>query len=124
MSLDAGIQRIADDAGRDHLVIVVTLPDDAHGTAFVRAAEEIELSLENTSCVIIDMADVEPGEPPPPLGDQPGAKRQYLVGVVRGPMRSQVPDGDREAVKTNFFGIVVGILADHGLTEDPPEVSN
>lgn len=113
-------QGLAEDEGKDHLVLVVTLPDSASALAYMRAAEEIELMLENTSAIMVNMAEYKEGEPPPPDSDTPGAAGWYLVGVVRGPRRNQVPEGQHEAVKLNFFGECISILESYGLVEEPP----
>lgn len=111
-------EQLAEDEGKDQLVLVCTLPTQANALAFVRAAEEIELMLENTTARIISFAEYVAGQPPPSGSETPGGE-WYLVGVVRGPLRDQIPEGQHEAVKLNFFGEVISILESYGLIEEP-----
>lgn len=111
-------QALAEDAGKDQLVLVCALPTQANALAFVRAAEEIELMLENTVANIISFAEYVKGEPPPSGSETPG-DAWYLVGVIRGPRRDQIPEGQQDAVKLNFFGECVAILESFGLVEAP-----
>lgn len=113
-------QELAEDEGKDQLVLVVTLPDSAHALAFMRAAEELELMLEDTTVRMLNLAEYVEGEPPPPGSDIPGAAGWHLVGVIRGPERSQIPEAQQEAVKEEFFGDCVSILESHGLVEERP----
>lgn len=113
-------QQLAEDEGKDQLVLVVTLPDPEHALGFMRAAEELELMLEDTSVRMINVAEYIEGEPPPPGSDVPGAEGWHLVGVIRGPQRCQIPEARQETVKESFFADCISILESHGLIEERP----
>jgi hypothetical protein len=113
-------QHLAEDEGKDQLVIVVTLPDSAHALGFMRAAEEVELMLEDTTARVINLAEYVEGEPPPSGSDTPGAEGWHLVGVIHGPQRNQIPEAQQEEVKENFFEECISILESHGLIEERP----
>ena len=113
-------QQLAEDEGKDQLVLVVNLPDSEHALAFMRAAEEVELMLDNTTARVVNLSEYVEGEPPPPGSDIPGAAGWFLVGVIHGPQRSQIPVADQEAVKEDFFEECISILESHGLIEDRP----
>lgn len=127
MGKDYRIQTLAEESGKDRLVIVVTLPDGDTAIKFQRAAMEIDDYLENTRSIIVALAEAGNGEGVPPemraVTVLP-TKDVTLVGVIHGPERNQIPDGLEEATKTNWFGTVVGILADYGLTEASEETVN
>ncbi len=120
LSIQCAHQDLLEDAGKDQLVLVVTLPGSEHALAFMRAAEELELMLEDTTVTMLNLAQYVEGEPPPPGSDIPGAMGWHLVGVIRGPQRDQIPETEQEAVKEDFFGDCVSILESHGLIEERP----
>ena len=120
VSIRCAHQQLAEDEGKDQLVLVVTLPDSAHALAFMRAAEELELMLEDTAVRMLNLAEYVEGEPPPPGSDTPGAAGWHLVGVIHGPQRGQIPEIQQQAVKENFFGDCISILESHGLIEERP----
>lgn len=115
-------QHLVEDEGKNWLSMVLNLPDSASALAYVRAAEEIELMVENTSAVMINLKEYVAGEPPPELhGEIDHEKGLFLIGVIRGPRRDQIPEEQRDAVKATFFGECVSILESYGLVEERAE---
>jgi hypothetical protein len=96
---------------------IVTLSTSDESIRFMRASEEIELMLENTTVRIVNTADYITGEPPP-ANESPEAGKWQMFGVITGPTAEDVPENKRAFVLANWSNEIVAILESYGLIEE------
>jgi hypothetical protein len=108
-------------AGDERMMAVIELPTSADAIRFMRASEEIELSLEGTSVRIVNTAEYVKGEPPP-ANESPEAGHWHMVGVISGPEASDVPNERRDAALANWREEILSILEGYGLKAGAEEI--
>jgi hypothetical protein len=96
---------------------IVTLTTEEESIKFMRASEDLELSLDATAVKMIDFADYTAGEPPPKRAWVPDGP-WCLLGLVEGP---EMEDAGLVAEWTKE---VIEILVLNGLKQDPEEEVN
>jgi len=101
----------------DRLMAVVSLTTQDEALKFMRAAEEIELSLEGTSARIVNTSDYVEGEGPV-ANENPEGGAWTMIGVIAGPDAKDVPANRRDAVLANWSGEIISILESYGLIEE------
>jgi hypothetical protein len=98
----------------EYLSVLVTFANDRERVEFQKATWELE-GLGSTVATLMDLADYRVGEPPPVTSEAGGKAPWYVVGVVLGPYRKDIPDGNKPAHETEWAGEVFDILEGHGL---------
>lgn len=102
----------------DRLYALIELTDQEASIKFMRAAVEIEESVEGTTAKIVNTADYVDGEPPP---TNPGDWTMF--GVISGPTAENVPENRRDAFLANWSGEITAILEAHGLKPEEETIN-
>lgn len=114
-------QRIKEDKydGEIYIHMSFKLTTDNEAMSFLRASEEIELMVPDTEVKMINLADYEEGEPPPPTpGNGKNLSEHWeLIGVIRGPMAKNMTDAHKAPLETKWAKQIISILESYGLKQ-------